>query len=865
MGTRRWLALVAVFGAACSQSLTLPPLARPEHHAFLPKAEAPPPPKVGFPSNRLTVVPAGTFGPYVGDRPEGMLTAWAADLNGKRRWLTAPIRRTPSEEPKIVADAAPDIDLVALRPLGGTSQGFVLLSSAREFSGERVDAMALGLRGELAGGPTPLAQSLPEVVWVDAVPTATGAIAMWAVRRDDRADLYGVELGTSGDLRDQPSVLVPDVRAWQVAAFGQGAAIAALTAGKTRDAPGTIRVSFVDSEGHADKKSLTVADGATAEPDLDLAALGDKLEVAWSDRKDGEARLYGAVVDASGNLTKPASELGLPFGAQSLVKIVPPEHPGGPAFLAWENAVEQGDAVRAIRVAPLSASGTLGDASGIVQMSATDGVPELVATPAGLAGLTLAPACRVSESCGGRRPVPTFVGFDSTLNVVVSAPVRVDELDGQPADLAWGLTCHGSNCTALAAGPGSPAPVFSVELSEVPPEWTPSAWNVANGPAPRATWMNSIARSDSIAELSAVRQGATSRVAWVTYFDPETPFLRSKTAAPDGKYEPPRAVVRVLDLPDKGVPAETTVISYRAHSPGGVAIAPGDPTSGQSLIAWAGIDNKVPQVFLTLVGPNGKKVAQKMLTHGKNGVSGVTLASVGNAWVVAWIEERPNASDVHIAKVDDKLKPIVTERRLGNDAGSATGVQLLERGDHVFAVWADARGPNVGVADIFAARLSSADLASVGPEHPVAETPTHSRSPALAAFGDGAVVGWVEEPPSNSSQSDASLMFAQLDSGAETVSGSVTRVTLSGSAEGLGISCGNDVCRFAASVATSDAGGIEAFEWAPNRDVVPRHLVGLAAMPRDAAAPVILGDGIFYADEARPGDARLRHLGVTWK
>ena len=147
--------------------------------------------------------------------------------------------RGAESEPKVVADAAPELDLVAVRAVGGTSKGFVLLESSREFSGERIDALALGLHGELVGGPTPLAQSLPDVVWVDAVPTATGAIAMWAVRREDRADLFGVEIGSSGELRDQPTLLVPDARAWQVAPVSGGAAIGVLTAGKTRDASGT--------------------------------------------------------------------------------------------------------------------------------------------------------------------------------------------------------------------------------------------------------------------------------------------------------------------------------------------------------------------------------------------------------------------------------------------------------------------------------------------------------------------------------------------------------------------------------------------------------------------------------------------------
>ena len=52
----------------------------------------------------------------------------------------------------------------------------------------------------------------------------------------------------------------------------------------------------------------------------------------------------------------------------------------------------------------------------------------------------------------------------------------------------------------------------------------------------------------------------------------------------------------------------------RAESVGGVALAHGDPARDELLVAWAGLDNGVPQVFLTLVGKGGTKLAQRMLT-----------------------------------------------------------------------------------------------------------------------------------------------------------------------------------------------------------------------------------------------------------
>jgi hypothetical protein len=864
------VALAALLGVACSGSAVGPetePVRTPRPRADHGEAERAR--RDALAAERIAMVPGGTFGPYVGARPEGLIAAWAAEVSGKRRWMTVAVGDDGKAlaDPKTVADAPPEVDLVAVRPLSsGEASGFVLLASSRAFSGERVDLLALGLRGELAGGPTPLASAVSDVVWVDAVPTPSGAIAMWAVRREDRADLFGVQIGSSGNVKEEPSLLVEGVRAWQVTKAPGGAAIATLTAGKTRSESGPIRLTFVDGEGHVDKKSLVVATGTTAEPDLDLAHIGDHFVLAWSDRRDLEPRLYGAVVDANGNLSKAPAPLGVPFGSQSVLRVVPPESDGGPAFLAWENLVERRAASRAVRLATLSENGVLGDASALLQMSSEDAMPELSATAKGIAALTLAPACKRREPCPSDRAVPTFVQFDGALDVVASEPVRIDAQGGEPVDLAWGLTCRRLECLALGAAPASPAaPVYAVKLGGISDVWEPPARRVNDAPAPRATRMETVGVSDTVAELAAARVGASSLVAWVSYFDPSIAFAKSKTVGPDGKMEPPRAVVRVRALPDAGATTEPTVVSYRAHSPGGVALAAGDPAKSEALLAWVGIDNKLTQVFLTLVGADGKKISQKMLTHGKDGVSDVALAFVGDGWVVGWVDERGTSSEIHVAKVDRSLKAVVPERRVGATVSTATGPQLLARGEHVFLVWSDARGPSAGVADVFAARLSVKDLSAVGPEHGIVSTPTHSRSPAVAAFGEGAVVAWVEDSPQGGEHAPSTLMIARLDSGAELVAGSAIDLSLSGSPEGVGLACGKAGCQVAVTAAAGESGGLEGLEWRPDGEVHPTRLLNLESRPRDAFGPFVLGSEVFYADESRPSDARVRRLGVTWE
>lgn len=828
-------------------------------------------------ASRIALVPAGTFGPYLGVRPESVIAAWAADVSGKRRWITTPIGESgaPASEPKTIADAATEVDLVAIRPLGwGRPLAFVLLTSSHAFSGERVDAIALGPGGELLGGPTPVAESQGDVVWVDAFSTEHGALALWAVRHEDRASIHGVVLGTSGEIKTEPAVFVSDVRSWQVARTLEGIVIAAVGAGKARNERGPITATFVDYGGRAEKKAVVVNPSPTALLDLDVAFVGRQLVFAWSDDRDLEPRLYGAVMDGAGTIVKPAAPLGAPFGPQAVLRIVPPlSHDlradtvkPGRAFLAWENLLERTASSRAVRITTLSPDEPFGRATSVIDFVSSDGsIPELAPTSRqGLVALTLAPACKLGASCSDDRTAPTFVEFDDKLGVVASEPLRIEELGGEVPDLAWGLTCRSDDCFALIAGPKTPAPVYTVSLGARSKGYRPAAHRLNDVPPPRASGVEVLGKSDSVSDLAAARVAKTTLVTWVTYFDPTTPFVKPKKPAPDGKYEPIRAVLNVQAMPDEGARPDPGILSYRALSFGGVAVAAGDPGRGDALVVWSAVDNKQPQVFATLVGTDGKKKIQKMLTHTKGGVSEVAVAFVGDGWFVAWIDERSGTSQIYVTKVDYKLQPTIPERRVGAAASTATGVQLLVRGDSLVVVWSDARGQTPGVSDIFVARLTAKDLSPVGPEHAVVATAAHSRSPAITAFGEGAAVAWIEDAPANALGKGATLMLARLDSGAEPVAASFTTAELGGSPQGVGIACGANECRVVTPVASSDGAELDAFEWRGQGSARGSRMIGLTTPPKGAVAPAVIGDGALYIDESSR-DARVRRVSIDWK
>jgi hypothetical protein len=203
------------------------------------------------------------------------------------------------------------------------------------------------------------------------------------------------------------------------------------------------------------------------------------------------------------------------------------------------------------------------------------------------------------------------------------------------------------------------------------------------------------------------------------------------------------------------------------------------------------------------------------------------------------------------------------ERHVGTAASTATGVQLLVRGDSLVVVWSDARGQTQGVSDIFVARLTTKDLSVIGPERPIMATSTHSRSPAITAFGEGAAVVWIEDAPANALGKGATLMLARLDSGAEPVAASIAMAELAGSPQGVGISCGANECRVVTPVSSSDGAELDAFVWRGQGAAKSSRMIGLTTPPKGAVAPVAIGGGALYVDESSR-DARVRRVSIDW-
>ena len=118
-------------------------------------------------------------------------------------------------------------------------------------------------------------------------------------------------------------------------------------------------------------------------------------------------------------------------------------------------------------------------------------------------------------------------------------------------------------------------------------------------------------------------------------------------------------------------------ISLRARSLAGVALAPGRHGEAEALLVWSAIDQRQPQVFLTLVSATGKKLRQKMLTRSPGEVSDIAAVNVGDGWLVAWVDERSKDPEVYVTRVNRQLVRAGPEHRLTRSPGAVKSTWVI--------------------------------------------------------------------------------------------------------------------------------------------------------------------------------------------
>jgi hypothetical protein len=803
-------------------------------------------------SVRFASVPAGTVGPYVATTSSGGVAVWAQAADKGRAWFGvgfddigmprgAPLRlsNAPGEVGVAVVEAEP--------------AGFALLSTRKDGGRTVLDSLELDLRGRPKGLPVSLTEVVGDVVWIDLVATSSGTLALWGVKNPGGADLFAALVGQE---RMQPEPFVKNARAWQAVGFGAGAAVAAV--GET----GRVHLEILDDHG-APSSRVEVTSAAPKVRELDMVRIERGLLLAWSDHE----KLWFASINSGGKLAASPTVLEDSIGEQALIRLVPPHEKGGSAYLAWESLLERPATGRKISLAPISSDGKLGEARATLDHGVRDGsIPELAALPAGLTALTVAKVCRKEQECPDAPLLPTYVELDASLRVVASEPLKIASLRGEAPDLVWGLSCEMKPCRVLGAQATNPTPVWAIRAEGKRGGFVPAARRAGRPPPPRAAAIEVIAKTDPLADLSSTKVGPTSLAAWVTYFDPSTPWVRPTKAAPDGRMDPTRALLQVRALPGSGAPLAAETISIRARSLGGVALAASTAGQPDALLAWTAMDYKVPQVFVTVVDDKGKKLRQRMLTRAPGEKSDVAATGVGDGWLLAWIDERSGDAEVYAARINRMLLSAGPDKRITSAAGSAAEVALVARGPDALIAWSDARDKDQpGVGDIYVAALKGSDASLVGSEQVVEKTPRHSRSPALALVGKGALLAWIEESVSPSGASgDAEVRVVELGADARPLGKSLT-IPLSGSApNALALECRDDACRVLMNAARDGAAGVWASEWAGGKASAAVRLMSLSSAVPPTISPALLGREVLIADRAG-SEGRLRRLLVDWK
>jgi hypothetical protein len=803
-------------------------------------------------------VPEGTFGPYIGAAPNGRAVAvWAALTEAEgARWFSTVLdaKGVPAAPPRALGEAPSELSLASVA--GGPS-GFVVLASGTTPNGARIEALQLGPAGELVAGPTPLAYSRSDVLWVKALALSNANVALWATLAVGAADAYLAPLTPGGGQRAAPVRVLESAKAWQAAPFSDGVALAAIIAGAS-EAKSALTVSFFDSDGRR-LGQTEIRGAAPLEDQVDAARIGENLIVTWIEREGADRRLYLAALGPDTRLIAPPEPATPPFARQRLHELLPASEPRGDGLLAWELVGQAPRGQQRLWIGRVSERGRLlAPAATWLSFSANadEGV-ELARRGKGLAALGRANACAPAASaCPVPEPVPTFVELGPDLEPVASEPLRLAPEAGKTADLAWGLHCSADACSALAALPAAPVPIYGVDLRARSRAW-PAAAHRSEPELPRALDVRTVSETDPLAELAAARIANRWLVASLTQFDDSTPYVRRTTPAPDGKLAPVRALLGVQVFSNEGRAEPPRIVSYRARAASGASLC--RLNDERALLAWTALDQQRPEVFATLLGKDGASLTQRVLTKGAGDVTAVAAAPLARGSVVAWIADRDGATRLFAARLNDDLLRAAPEQRIGSASGY-TALSLARRGDEawLFAARRDEREEVLSLT-----RLDPKTAARRGDEVPIARSTTGSfASPVIVPHAGGALLAWVERPLVGGGET-ARAFLLELDAETRRL-GEPVGVASAGDPIALRLFCEAGQCQGVLDARSAEGSWLEGFTRRSDGSSSARLLMYRTGAAADPPALALTDGAIFYADRSESG-AMVRRATIVFR
>ncbi|MDX2053672.1 MAG: hypothetical protein SFV15_14825 [Polyangiaceae bacterium] len=832
-----------------------------------------------MPSTLLTRVPPGTFGPYWARMNGGGLSVWAiANEAGYTELFALPLTAAFEKqgEPKLFGKIEGDLERLALKVVhweGREEPGFAVVTSSR-LKGEagkerhRIQLVALDSAGERLREPATLDENVERIYWVEVLDVGGGPLLFWASARGKTADIIAVKLKPTGESSGPPQSIARDVRSWQVVPFGQGAALGMVQGQVGVKTRGSVQVLRLTGTGAKVGIPTVLAKAPTANLDLDLAPLANNLLVSWSDIESGEGRIKWSVMNQEGVVLHEPQPLGAPTGEQSLLKLVPSFNRDR-AYAIWEEKSPSPNSVREVRVRSLHDDGSLSEPSVTVETAQSERWElEASASSTGLALLVPGRLCSNEGKCE-RSDVPTLVQLAEDLSVTSSGPLALEALGGAYLPLAWNLSCAPPGCTVLGATAGQLSPVYSVAIKAQATPFRSIAHRIDPEPRPRVaanTVVGDVAAP--LADVDWVLGPSGPLLAQLTYFDPEIPYEKPKAPAPDGKLEPVRAELSIKPLSGAplgsfgkasptGLPQQG-VVSYRAHSAAGVALASGP--SRESLLVWSALDAGKPQVFVTLLDERGMRVKQRMLTRLSEAPSDVAAIHTDSGWVVGWVDNRDGDREVYVTKINYKLVNMAPEVRVSHTPGQATSLHFQNTADGLLVAWSDGANEKAG-PDIYSTVLDTSKLSVRRNEARVFESVGASILPQLAVFGGDTELAWIEQ--SSSEVPSAQIRFGKLLPDGSLQKNGVPVVLPVGKVHGFALDCGR-TCRAVALLKTDDHTGVLVAVDGLGAATTTKQLLQLSGPVQTQASLLLAGDRLVYAEGMGTDKSRVRDLTIEW-
>jgi len=781
-------------------------------------------------------------GPIVVRGEKNALAAYVAGVapgGAARNVVVAPLALdgSPRLQARVIAQAAPDTSSLVVRRV---DTGYLLAWTSLTDRGESLSLAGVDDDGLPRGNAIELSRTSDHVVWMEVVPTAHGALCVWAEEPPSGgANVLAQALDTNGKPRGVPSRVFRGATSWQAVPSGEGVALATVS-------QGALALVRLDESGRVVGEPAPIS--RTVGADMDLVRAGKSLVFAWTDHSRVDPAVVIAGVDEQGKIVAPHDALP-DAGSSSLAFLAGGE---GGALVVWERSHKRERVNRRVQIAsmkdanaPLVSKTTLDLAGGTAIEAKQRGD--------GWAMIVSARACNAEGgACGG--VAPTYLKLDASLAVTQTEALVL----GPPVSLAWSLDCGKDACLALAAGPDVPTNVYGIDLADRASAHAAPVAKALPEDAPRLSSTMTLANGSQVADVAAARIGETTLIAAIV------------SSGVDEKTHEEKNALRVTPFTSGKAQAAVT-ISTKALATGGIAMV-ASPGGKDAVIAYVGKEGAGSRVNVVRVDEKGARRAEGPLPGGKGEASDVSLIAVDDGFILSWVDTRDGNGEVYTARLRADLST-VTFTRITNAPGDATDTSLERAGANVILAWADPReSPHDGFADIYAVALSAKDGKPLAKEGRILSTAAHSRSPTLAHTAQGVALAWIEEAPSGGASEEAKgAMFALLDEKAKPVrdpiklrlrdAGTVTAIALDSDPQSrllhaVAARASQDELSLDAARVPLDAGG--------QLDSYP--LLSLEGPSSLDVALALRGDELIFSDDGPDAaDARVRRGVIVWK